>query len=268
MMMFRHTFMQYAFIVAILASVICGIIGTIIIEKKQVMMSGGIAHASFGGIGLGFLLGFNPMLGGLLFAVLSAIGVIKIKKIMGTKADTLIAMFWSGGMALGILFIALLPGYPPDMISYLFGDILAVEQKDLIISFGLSILIVITIVALFPYWQAYLFDEEYLRVKGFKVDRFEYLLNILIAIAIMTVVKVVGIVLVIALMTIPSSIAKMHTKSLSKLIPVSVGISIITCVAGLILSYHLEIPSGATIILVACVLYLGHYVIHRVRYGK
>lgn len=261
--MFQYTFMQYAFIAAALTSIICGIIGTIIIEKKQVMMSGGIAHASFGGIGLGFLLGFEPMMGGLLFAVLSAVGVIKIKDVMKTKADTLIAMFWSVGMALGILFIALLPGYPPDMISYLFGDILAVTTKDIYLTLALSGIVVFIIVSLFPYWQAYLFDDEYLQVKGFKVRHMEYLLNILIAIAIMTVVKVVGIVLVIALMTIPTSIAKMYTRELKSLMLLSVVISAITCILGLLLSYHMEIPSGATIILTGSVLYLIHYFLFR-----
>ncbi|WP_242985412.1 metal ABC transporter permease [Vallitalea okinawensis] len=257
--MFQYTFIQNAFVAAILTSIICGIIGTIIVEKKLVMMSGGIAHASFGGIGLGFLLGIEPIMGGLLFAILSALGVVKIKDVIGTKADTLIAMFWSVGMALGILFIALTPGYPPDMTSYLFGDILAVSTSDIYITAFLTVIIIFVIASLFVYWQAYLFDEEYLKVKGFNVKTFEYILYVLISIAIIIVVKVVGIVLIIALLTIPTSIAKMYSRNLRNLMFLSILISIIICVAGLYISYYIEIPSGATIILTGSLLYILHY---------
>ena len=124
---FKYTFLQNAFLTALFASVVCGIVGTIIVEKKLVSFSGGIAHASFGGIGLGYLLGFEPIFGGIGFAVLSAFGVAQIRKRSNTNEDTLISMLWAAGMALGILFIALTPGYPPDMTSYLFGDILTVN---------------------------------------------------------------------------------------------------------------------------------------------
>lgn len=259
--MFQYTFIQNAFVAAILTSIICGIIGTIIVEKKLVMMSGGIAHASFGGIGLGFLLGIEPIMGGLIFAILSALGVVKIKDVIGTKADTLIAMFWSVGMALGILFIALTPGYPPDMTSYLFGDILAVSTSDIYITAFLTVIIIFVIASLFPYWQAYLFDEEYLQVKGFDTKALEYILYILISIAIIIVVKVVGIVLIIALLTIPTSIAKMYSRNLRNLMFLSILISIIICLAGLYISYYIEIPSGATIILTGSLLYMVHYFI-------
>ena len=126
--LFSYTFIRNALMSAILASIVCGIIGTIITQKRLVSMSGGIAHASFGGIGLGYLLGIEPIIGGLIFSTLASLGISTIKRRTNTNADTLIGMFWSVGMALGILFIALTPGYPPDMTSYLFGDILTVSS--------------------------------------------------------------------------------------------------------------------------------------------
>lgn len=255
----KYTFMQNAFMAAVLTSVICGIIGTIIVEKKMVMMSGGIAHASFGGIGLGYYIGIEPMLGGLLFALLSAFGLITIKEKVGTKADTLVAIFWSVGMALGILFISLTPGYPPDMTSYLFGDILTVLRKDLLMTGFLTVIIICIISGYFTSWQAYLFDEEFLAVRGLPVKFMEHVLYILVSISIIVVVKVVGIVLIIALLTIPTSISKSYTNSLKGQMLLAIGIGIFICVTGLIISYYVEVASGATIILLGSFLYMVHY---------
>lgn len=140
--LFKYTFMQNAFIASILTGIVCGIIGTIIVEKRLVSMSGGIAHASFGGIGLGYLLGIEPIIGGLVFAVMSSLGIATIKRKTNTNSDSLIGIFWSVGMALGILFISLTPGYPPDMTSYLFGDILTVSSFYLKIMAVLKCLII------------------------------------------------------------------------------------------------------------------------------
>ena len=155
---FKYSFMQNAFIASILTGLVCGIIGTVIVEKKLVSMSGGIAHASFGGIGLGYLLGIEPIIGGLVFAVASSLGIATINRKINTNSDSLIGIFWSVGMALGILFISLTPGYPPDMTSYLFGDILTVSSFYLKIMAVLSLIIIFSITIIFNYWKAYLFE--------------------------------------------------------------------------------------------------------------
>jgi zinc transport system permease protein len=252
----NYTFMQNAFLAALFASIICGIIGTIITEKKLVGMSGGIAHASFGGIGLGYLLGIEPILGGLFFSVLSAMGVSAIKRKTNTKNDTLIGMLWAFGMALGILFIAVKPGYPPDMTSYLFGDILTVSTLYIKIMVLLIIIIVFTLISFFNFWKSFLFDEEYARIKGINTVLFEYILYIMIALSIVILIKVVGIILVIALMTIPPAISKLFTRKLSSLMIISTLLGIFLSIAGLVVSYVYRIPSGATIIIISVFAYL------------
>ena len=251
----NYQFMQNAIISAILTSIVCGVIGTIVVEKKLVMMSGGIAHASFGGIGLGYLLGFEPIIGGLIFSLLASLGIVKIKRSTNTSADTLIGILWSLGMALGILFIALTPGYPPDMSSYLFGDILTVSNIDIYFMIILTVIIIISVFALFNYIKSYLFDEMFLNIQGINLLFLEYFLFILIALSIVILIKVVGIILVITLLTVPPAISKLISNNFHRIILLSILIGSILCILGLTLSYYFNIPSGATIIILSSITY-------------
>ncbi|MBI9012853.1 MAG: metal ABC transporter permease [Clostridiales bacterium] len=259
----NYSFMQKALMAAVLASILCGIIGAVIVEKRLVSMSGGIAHTSFGGIGLGYLLNVPPIVTGMIFAVIASISLPVIKRKTNTASDTLIGIFWATGMALGILFIGLTPGYPPDMTSYLFGDILTVSTLYLILLSVLSIIVLIVFISMFNYWKAYLFDETYLHVIGVKTSFFERILYVLIALSIVLLIKVVGIILAIALLTIPSAIAKLYTKQLKVMMIASTLISLVTSIGGLVLSYYFNIPSGATIILLAVVIYFGSYILKK-----
>ena len=255
--LFEYAFLQHAVIGAILASIVCGVMGTIISEKKLVMMSGGIAHTAFGGIGLGHFLRIEPLLGALGFAVCSALAIARIQRSTSTNADLLIGMFWSMGMALGILFIALTPGYPPDMSSYLFGDILTVSRLDLQLMLFLDAVIVLTVWAYFPQWKAFLFDEEFAQVLGINTRLLEKLLYVLIALTIVLVIRVVGIILVIALLTIPPAIAKQFSYDLKNIMLISIGLGIAFCLSGLWLSYEWQLSSGAAIVLVAVAGYVA-----------
>lgn len=257
---FKYTFLQNAFLTALFASAVCGIVGTIIVEKKLVSFSGGIAHASFGGIGLGYLLGFEPIFGGIGFAILSALGVAQIRKRSNTNEDTLISMLWAAGMALGILFIALAPGYPPEMSSYLFGDILTVNSLYLRVMIGLSLMVLLIVFSLYNYWKIYLFDEEYAKIMGIRTGGLELLLFLMISVSIVILIKVVGIILSIAMLTAPPAIVKLFTNRLSH---VMIGASVLGALfnlAGLTLSYKMNIPSGATIILLAVCSYLVAFI--------
>jgi len=253
--LFNYTFFQNAFVAAILASIVCGIIGTIITQKGLVSMSGGIAHTSFGGIGLGYLLGIEPIIGGLVFSILASLGISTIKRKINTNSDTLIGMFWSVGMALGILFIALTPGYPPDMTSYLFGDILTVSSLYIKMMILLSIIIIFSITSIFNYWRGYLFDEEYTKVLGVNTLFLEYILYVLISLSIVILIKVVGIILAIALLTIPPAIAKIFTYNFRDMMILSSLLGAVFCISGLFISYIYNIPSGSTIILLSAIVY-------------
>ncbi|MCT4605149.1 MAG: metal ABC transporter permease [Marinisporobacter sp.] len=251
----EYKFLQHAIISAIFASIACGIIGTIITEKKLIMMSGGIAHTAFGGIGIGYFLGIEPILGALVFSIMAALGIAKINKKTNTNEDLLVGMFWSFGMALGIIFIYLTPGYPPDISSYLFGDILTVSKMDLYIMLFLDMIIVSVIIAYFQQFKAFLFDEEFTQVIGVRVNFLEYILYILIALTIVILIRVVGIILIITLLTAPTSIAKQFTYDLKKIMMISISIGILFCFVGLYLSYIFQIPSGAAIIIFSVITY-------------
>ncbi len=253
---FKYTFLQNAFLAALFASVVCGIVGTIIVEKKLVSFSGGIAHVSFGGIGLGYFLGIEPIFGGIGFAVLAALGVAQIRKRSNTNEDTLISMLWAAGMALGILFIALTPGYPPEMTSYLFGDILTVNSVYLKVIMILGLVTLLIVFSLYNYWKIYLFDEEYARIMGIRTGGLEFVLFLMVSVSIVILIKVVGIILSIAMLTAPPAIVKLFTNRLSRVMIGASLLGVLFNMAGLALSYRMNIPSGATIILLAVSSYL------------
>lgn len=257
--LFEYHFLQNALLAGILASIVCGIIGVIIVEKKLVMMSGGIAHTSYGGVGLGYLLGFEPIIGAFLFSICAALGIGYIKRKGGVRSDVIIGLFWSLGMALGILFIALMPGYPPDLSSYLFGNILSVTKSDLYLMVCLTLIVTLVIVSLFNNWKAYLFDEEFASIIGIRTAFLEYLLLVLIAMTVVVLIRVVGIILVLALLTAPAAMAGMLTSNLKSRMIYSVLFGSIFCIAGLWISYEMNIASGAVIVILSVICYLLIY---------
>lgn len=260
----EYQFLQNAFLAGILASIVCGIVGVIIVEKKLVMMSGGIAHTSYGGVGLGYLLGFEPIIGAFLFSMCAALGIGYIKRKGGARSDVVIGLFWSLGMALGILFIALMPGYPPDLSSYLFGNILAVTKADLYLMISLSLIVLLVIIVLFNDWKAYLFDEEFASIIGIKTAFLEYLLLILIAMTVVVMIRVVGIILVLALLTAPAATAGMLTSNLKNRMAYSIILGIVFCLTGLWISYVMNIASGAAIVILSVLCYLLVYTVRSI----
>ena len=265
---FQYQFIQNAILAGIFASIVCGIIGVIIVEKKLVMMSGGIAHTSYGGVGLGYLLGFEPIIGAFLMSLCAAFGIGYIKRSGGTKSDVVIGLFWSLGMALGIFFIALMPGYPPDLSSYLFGNILSVTRADLYLIAFLTIVVTSIIAILFDYWKSYLFDEEFASIIGIRTAFLEYLLFVLIALAVVVLIRVVGIILVLALFTAPTAIASLLSNGLKARMGLSVIIGCSFCLAGLGLSYWTNIPSGALIVILSSISYFLVYIVVSRKEGR
>ena len=258
---FQYEFMQHALIAAVLVSIACGIVGTFVVIKKIVFISGGISHTAFGGIGLGYLLGINPIFAAIPFTLLAAIGLGVIHKKTKVSEDSAIGILWAIGMALGVIFIALAPGYAPDLFSYLFGSILTVPYTDL----GLMLILDVIIIGLVSYFfkelQALTFDEEFSRIRGVPTRFLYILLLCLVALSIVMLIRVVGVILVIALLTIPSSIAKQFTLDLRKLVFLSIVIAVILSVTGLLLSYLFDLPSGATIVLALAIVFFAVAVI-------
>ena len=261
----EYSFLRNALLAGILASIICGVIGVIITEKKLLIMSGGIAHTAYGGVGLGYLLGFEPILGAGLFSVTAALIIGAVRKRNTAKSDTVISLLWSLGMALGIAFTGLMPGYPPDINSYLFGNILSVTKLDLYIMLPLTLIILFTIIALFNDWKAFLFDSSFAKVCGIKTVFLENLLLILTALSIVSLIRVVGIILVIALLSAPAACAALFTKTLKKRIITAVLLSIVFCTIGLTISYYLGIASGAAIVFISVLTYFLMLLVKKLR---
>ncbi|MBP2045105.1 metal ABC transporter permease [Methanobacterium aggregans] len=248
-----YTFMQNAVIAALLVSVACGIVGSYIVIKRIVFISGGISHAAFGGIGLGYFLGVNPVLAAIPFSMISAMGMGMLSEKVNVSEDTAIGILWSLGMAIGIIFINLTPGYAPDLFSYLFGSILTVPTSDLVIMLVLDITIILTVFLFRRELLAVSFDEEFAGVVGMPSRSIYLLLLCLVALSVVVLIKVVGVILVIALLTLPAAISKQFTQNLNKLMILSVATGMVLTVAGLWLSYVFNLASGATIVIVLAV---------------
>lgn len=254
-----YEFLRNALGAGILASLLAGLTGLILVEKKMIMMSGGIAHASYGGVGLGYLLGFPPLLGAFGFSITAALASGFIRRRGGTGGELVIGLFWSLGMALGIFFVALIPGYPPNLSGYLFGNILAAGPMDLLLLLGLFLLTGALFAAFWQAWKAYLFDEEFSRIRGLPVVILESLLLILISLAVVALIRIVGIILAQALLLAPAATARLWLKSLRSRIAGSMAVALASTLGGLALSYYLDLPSGALIVLVAVTLFAMSY---------
>lgn len=247
----QYEFMQNALMAGFLAAVACGIVGVYVVVKKVVSVSGAIAHASFGGIGLGYLLGINPVLGAMFFTIASALGIGLVTRRTRLPEDTAIGILWAMGMALGIIFVGLAPGYAPDLFSYLFGNILTVPASDLILMLILDAIIIILVVLLYKEFLFLSFDEEFSTISGVPTEPLYLLLLCLVALTVVVLIRVVGIILVIALLTIPAALARQFTHSLKKMMLLAILAGVIFTFGGLWLSYELDLASGATIILVS-----------------
>ncbi|MGB0976124.1 MAG: metal ABC transporter permease [Prolixibacteraceae bacterium] len=253
--LFSYSFFQNALIAAILAAISCGIIGSYIVSKRMVFISGGITHASFGGVGLGYLLGFNPLLGAGVFAILSSSLVEFIRSKSSIREDSAIGMIWASGMALGILFVSLTPGYAPDLMSYLFGDILTVSTNDLYWMTGITVLLSLIFILFHRVITAIAFDESYAKTLQLPVKTINYVIAILTALTIVINIRISGIILVISLMTIPQATAQKLSQQLRYMMLNAIWIGFIGIFSGLYFSYLLDIPSGASIILSEIILF-------------
>ncbi|MCD4768593.1 MAG: metal ABC transporter permease [Bacteroidales bacterium] len=253
---FEYGYLLKSVLAAILGSITAGIAGTYIVSRRLVFLSGGITHASFGGIGLGYFLGLNPVFGAAVFGMASAVGVEYLSGRQEVKEDSAIGFLWAFGMALGIIFIYLTPGYTPDLMSYLFGSILTISNSDLI---ALAVLSVVLIIFFIFYYRTILyisFDEAFARTFSRSVTLFKYFLIVLVSLVIVLNIRIAGVVLVLSLLTIPPNIAILFTGSYYKMIIASVIIGLVGTLVGLAASWFLDIPTGATVIFTLVLLWV------------
>ncbi len=252
---FQYDFMRVALAAGLAASVLCGIIGIYVILNKIVFISDGIAHAAFGGIGLGYFLGFDPLAFGVGSAILTALGIGIVSQRTRVSEDTAIGVFMATGMALGVMLLTLSQGYARDLYGYLFGNILAVTMNDVLLISALTLTIMLLVFMLYKEFLILSFDPVYGEAIGLPVQSLRLLLLAMVAFSVVVLIKIVGIIMVIALLTIPGAISRQHIKGLPAIMACSVLLGAVFVTIGLLVSYLLDVPSGATIILTAAIFF-------------
>ncbi|MFC1641198.1 metal ABC transporter permease [Myxococcota bacterium] len=254
---FGEPLVQRVLVVALLTSLMTGMLGTYVVTKRMASVTGGLAHAAFGGVGLGYLLGFDPMLGATGFSVLSGLGVGLAYRRVHSAFDTSISMVWSGGMALGVILVALAPGYAPDLTSYLFGNILFAGWDYALLLGAFDLLVVVLFVLWGPVLEATSFDEEFCEILGLPVEWILLGMLTLLAAAVVALIRVAGVILAIALLTVPAATARHWAVSIRSMMLISVMLAAASSVAGLLASYwfseafQLSVPPGPTMVLLA-----------------
>lgn len=250
-----YGFVREAIVAGLLASVLCGVIGTFVVVKRLVFISGGIAHAAFGGLGVCYFLGLDFRLGAAAAAILVAVFVgAPRQRAWAHSHDAVIGILWAAGMAVGIVFVSMTPGYTPNLTTYLFGNILTVDRSDVLFTLVLVAVVLGVLAVYFKELVAVAFDEEFAAVQGVPVGTFTTLLMVLVALSVVALIQLVGIVLVIALLTIPPVLSLMLVRSFGAVLLVSTVLGSVITLGGLVISYHFTMPSGSAIVLLGTLL--------------
>ena len=261
----EHAFLQTAALAALLASIGCGVMGPYVVIKRITFLAGGIAHSVLGGMGASAYYGFDPLYGALPAAIASALLIGWVRLYWNAREDTLIGALWAIGMAAGVLFIAKTPGYQADLMHYLFGNILLVPQDSLWFMLGLDIVLLTVVTIFYRPFLAVAFDEEFARLRGVPVGFFYLLLLVLVAVTVVLLIQVVGLILVLALLTLPAAVAGHYVHSLGRMMVIATVLGGLISLSGLALSYQPDLPAGPTIVLLAGAVYVASAAVARLR---
>jgi len=252
----NYTFMRYALIGGLLASVACGIVGTFVVVKRISYLAGGIAHSVIGGVGIAYFVGFSPLAGALAAALVFSLLLGWVSLRLHEYEDTVISALWSLGMATGILFLSKTPGYNMDLMQFLFGSILVLDDQHLFLITGLDLLVLLIVVLFYKQFLAISFDEEFARLRGVRVETFYLLFLTLIGMTVVLFIQIVGVILVIALLTLPAAISGHYVRSLNQMMVLAVLLGMAFTSGGLFASYVYDFPTGSMIVVIAGVTYL------------
>ena len=262
-----YDFMRHAVLAGVMASVLCGVIGTFVVVKRLAFISDGISHAAFGGMGVCFFLGIDPLLGAIPVALACAFALGAVDRETIRSYDALIGVLWSVGMAVGVVFVYKTPGYAPNLMTYLFGNILLVSRHDIGVLLALAVSVFLILAIFWKGIVAVAFDEVFARVQGAPVRILMVLLLTMIALSVVILIQVVGIILVVALLTIPPLIGLMLLKDLRGVLALSTVTGVAITLGGLGLSYTYDLPSGPAIILLGALLLFAVYAGRKLRGG-
>lgn len=265
--MLHYLFFQNALLGLIIIAVACALTGTYIVVRRMVFISGGITHASFGGLGLGYYLGFPPLAMAAIFAVASSLGVEWLTR-RRARRDSAIAVIWALGMALGVLFISLTPGNAPELNTFLFGNVLTITRRDLLIFLIYTVLLALFVVCFFPTIRAVSFDEDFARTRHLPVAFINTAMTILVAVGIVLTIRLTGIMLLMAILSVPQMTAELFTGRLIPLFFLSLAISLAGSVGGLFAAAAIGVPASAAIVLILIALYLAASLTDRLRRSR
>ena len=260
----KYQFLQFALAMAVLASIACGIVGTYVVTRRISYIAGSIAHCVLGGMGAAryyqVVFGWNwlhPLIGAVIAALAAAIIIGWVSLRAKQREDTVIGAIWAIGMAIGVLFISRTPGYSEELMSYLFGNILLVSRQDIWLMVALDALVIVLGLLFYHQFLAVCFDEEFARLRGLRVELYYLLLLCLTALTVVVLLKVVGIIMVVALLTLPAAVAGYFSRTLWQMMSVAVALCVCLTIAGLVTSYGPGLPAGATTIVLAGGLYIA-----------
>lgn len=263
MNIFQYDFFRLALVGVVIISVAAAIIGTYIISRRMVAISGGITHACFGGLGLGYWLGVSPITMAGIFAVVSSLGVEWLSRRMNVREDSAIAVIWALGMAIGVLFVFMTPGYVPELNSFLFGNILTVSVSD-VVAFAVFTVILLAFMAVyFREVVACAFDRDFARISGLPVTFISTVMTVLTAVCIVLTIRLVGVMLLMSMLSLPMLVAEVWVHRFAPLMWVSVAVSVVCCLAGLFVSAFVDVPASAIIVLIMG----AAFVLSRVAHG-
>lgn len=251
-----YTFFQHAFAAALLAGILCACVGTYVVTRRMSLVSGGIAHSSLGGVGMGAWLGFSPVAGAAVFALASGFVIRWLARRREVREDSAIAMVWTLGMSVGIITSYLAPSFLPELPSFLFGNILTVTSADIIMLFVLTLVTVVFFALFMPQIIAVAFDYDFALSQRIRAGMIDVVMTALVALTVVACLKVVGIVMVIALLSVPQVTANVFSCSFKGMVLLSAAISFLNCSVGFVLSYFLDVPCGASIISVSVFIYI------------
>lgn len=247
MEIFEYTFISNAVILMLLLSVVAGIVGSYIVVRRMVFVSGGVTHASFGGIGMAYYFGVSPLVGALVFAVATALGIELLGQRGKVREDSAIAMLWSLGMSIGVIFMFLTPGYTSNLMGFMFGDVLAVSRDDIYAMLAMALLTIAVAVVFYRPMMYVAFSPSFAKLMNWNVRLISLSMSVMVAVAIVLAIKAVGIILVLSLFTIPQTIANIYVKSFGRMMVISVVIAILANSVGLLTAFVFDLPVGAVV---------------------
>jgi len=264
----RYGFLQGALIAGLLTSIGCGVMGSYVVVKRIAFIAGSIAHSVLGGMGIALYMGSDPLIGALIAAIIAALLIGGIRLYWKQQEDTLIGALWAIGMAIGVIFIAKTPGYQSDLTSYLFGNILLVPHSSLWFMAGLDVVLLAIVWGYHRQLLAVVFDEEHARLRGIPASFFYLLLLVMVALTVVLLIQVVGLILVLALITLPAAMAGHYVNSLHRMMWLATLIGMLMSFIGLAVSYPTDLPTGPVIVLVTGLAYVLSSLWHHLRGGN